>query len=388
MLRAQDAAEAAGEEGAVRVTYVPEIVKEEIQAAVAADVQDVVVEDVVERARTEGWGVPGALPSWVRNIDIDTRLRVRGEGVYYDEQNAQNVYLDFNSINEDGGIGAAGPDALLNTTEDRARLRARLRVDLKAELSPTVTTRLSFATGNANDPISMNATLASYGRRLNFAVQNAAIEWAPRNDRATRGFDLYAGRFDNPFLSSTILWDEDLSFEGIASKVAFDVFRRGSDGLDPGISVLLGAFPLEEVELASDDKWLYAGQLGLEVPMGAREHVPLRQRVLPVPQHRGPAQRDRQPVERLHGAGVARPRQHALRHSQRPGPEHEPVRAGFRVRDRDPDGPVRLRSVRREPPALRGRLPREPRLRSARRRRARSASRSRLARGAVRSSSA
>jgi hypothetical protein len=132
-----------------------------------------------------------------------------------------------------------------------------------------VTARLSFATGNANDPISMNQTLANYGRRLNFAVQNAAIEWAPRNDRSTLGFDLYAGRFDNPFLSSTILWDEDLSFEGVAGKVGFDVFRRGAGGYAPGVSLLLGAFPLEEVALASDDKWLYAGQIGVEVPMGA-----------------------------------------------------------------------------------------------------------------------
>ena len=258
------------EEGAVRVTYVPEIVKEEIAASVSESVQPAIVDDVVERARTEGWGVPGALPSWVRNIDVNTRLRVRGEGIYYDEQNVENVYLDFNDINDAGGIGAAGPNALLNTTQDRSRLRGRLRVDLKADVAPTVTARLSFATGNANDPVSMNQTLANYGRRLNFAVQNAAIEWAPRNDRETLGFDLYAGRFDNPFLSSTILWDEDLSFEGVAGKVSFDVFRRGDAGLSPGVSLLLGAFPLEEIELASDDKWLYAGQLAIEVPMGAR----------------------------------------------------------------------------------------------------------------------
>jgi hypothetical protein len=214
--------------------------------------------------------VPGALPSWVRNIDIDTQLRVRGEGQYFDEQNVENVYLDFNAINEAGGIGLAGPDALLNTAEDRARLRARLRIDLAAQVAENVTARLGFSTGNADDPISMNTTLANYGRRLNFAVYNAAIEWALANDRATRGFDLYAGRFENPFLSSTILWDEDLSFEGVAGKVAFDVFNRGAEGVQPGISLLLGAFPLEEVELAADDKWLYAGQLGLEVPMGSQ----------------------------------------------------------------------------------------------------------------------
>jgi hypothetical protein len=265
-LRAREAAE----DDAVRVTYVPEIVKDEIQAAVRADVQEEVVEDVVARARTEGWGVPGALPAWVRNIDIDTRLRVRGEGQYFDEQNALNTYLDFNAINDAGGIGLAGPDALLNASEDRARLRGRLRIDLAAEVSPALTARLSFATGNMSDPISMNSTLANYGRRLNFAVQNASIEWDLANQRETRSLDLYAGRFDNPFLSTSLIWDEDLSFEGLAGKVAFDVFRRGTAEVQPGVSLLLGAFPLEEVALASDDKWLYAGQLGLETPIGAQ----------------------------------------------------------------------------------------------------------------------
>jgi hypothetical protein len=258
------------EEGAVRVTYVPETVKEEISAAVAADITDVVVEDVVERAQTEGWGVPAGLPSWARNIDVETRLRVRGEGRFFDEENAVNTYLNFNEINEAGGIGLAGQDALLNTTVDRSLLRARLRVDLTARVAPTVTARLGFSTGNFNDPISMNQTLANYGRRLNFAVQNASIDWALANDRATRGFDLYMGRFDNPFRSSSLVFDEDLSFEGVAGKFKFDVFGRdrARDGVQPGVFLLFGAFPLEEVELESDDKWLYAGQLGLEVPMG------------------------------------------------------------------------------------------------------------------------
>jgi hypothetical protein len=262
-LRAQETVE----EGAVRVTYVPEIVKEEI-APPSSRRRAGRRRDVVERARTEGWGVPGALPSWVEHR-YRHALRVRAKASTMTGKTSRTSTSIF-AINDAGGIGAAGADALLNTTQDRSRLRGRLRVDLKADVAPTVTARLSFATGNANDPVSMNQTFANYGRRLNFAVQNAAIEWAPRNDRETLGFDLYTGRFDNPFLSSTILWDEDLSFEGVAGKVAFDVFRRGGEGFHPGVSLLLGAFPLEEIELASDDKWLYAGQLGLELPMGER----------------------------------------------------------------------------------------------------------------------
>jgi hypothetical protein len=261
------AAAEAGEEGAVRVTYVPEIVKDEIQAAVTADVQDDVVDEVMTRARTEGWGIPGALPEWTRRLEFETNLRVRGQGDYFDEQNAANTYLDFQAVNEAGGIGLAGPDALMNTTEDRARLRARLELDLAAHVTPSLTAKVAIATGDLDDPISMNETLANYGRRLEIGVQTAALEWNLDNSRATRSLDLYAGRFDNPYLSATNLWDVDLAFEGIAGKLAFDVFRRGEGDVEHGIFMTLGAFPLQEDELTGDDKWLYAGQVGMEIPL-------------------------------------------------------------------------------------------------------------------------
>jgi polyhydroxyalkanoate synthesis regulator phasin len=263
------------EKDAVRVTYVPEVVKDEIVAAVREDVQGVVVEDVVARAKAEGWGVPGALPEWVRNVDVSGALRVRGEGDYFDELNAVNTYLNFNAINDSGGIGLAGPAAFMNTTEDRARLRARLRLDLTAHVAEHITARLAFTTGNIDDPISMNATLANYGRRLTFAVQDASIEWSTGNRNATREFDFLAGRFANPFLSTSALWDVDLSFEGLAGRVAFDVFRRRTEGFEPGVFLTLGAFPLEEVQLADDDKWLYAGQVGIQVPIAERSYFRL-----------------------------------------------------------------------------------------------------------------
>jgi hypothetical protein len=256
------------EEGSVRVTYVPETVKDEIGAQVATDIEPSVVDDVVKRAQTEGWGVPGALPSWVRNLDVDTRLRVRGEGDFFDDQNAQNTYLSFNNVNKAGGIGKAGPAALLNTTEDRARLRARLRVDVKAEVDEHVTARFGVSTGNFADPISMNETLGNYNQKFNFGVHSASIEWKTWKDRGTRSFDLLAGRFDNPFLHSNLIWDEDLSFDGVVGTIGFDVFRRQDRKFDRGVWLTLGAFPVQEVELSQADKWLYAGQVGFDVPIG------------------------------------------------------------------------------------------------------------------------
>ena len=59
---ADAAALAKADEGAVRVPYVPQIVKDEIAKQVAATVKPTVVADVVDTdAEVEKWGVPGAL---------------------------------------------------------------------------------------------------------------------------------------------------------------------------------------------------------------------------------------------------------------------------------------------------------------------------------------
>ena len=263
--RAQEKAE----EGAVRVTYVPETVKDEIAAEVAKDVAPAVVDDVVTRAKDEGWGVPGALPSWVRNFDVDTRIRIRGQGDYFDAQNAQNAYLNFNKVNQAGGIGKAGVNALLNTTEDRNRMRGYLRVDMKADVAPNLTARFGVSTGADNDPITKNATFGDYEQKLNFGVHNVSLEWHPTNERGTRSFDIMAGRFDNPFLHSNLIWDQDLAFEGVVGTIGFDVFRRRTEGFDRGVWLMLGAFPLQEVELSQADRWLYGGQIGLELPIAS-----------------------------------------------------------------------------------------------------------------------
>src|SRR5262249_14765246 len=165
-----------------------------------------------------------------------------------------------------GGIGKAGPSALLNTDEDRARLRGRLRVDVKADVAPNVTARFGVSTGVFSDPISMNETFGNYSQKLNFGVPSLSLEWHPSHDRLTRSFDFLAGRFENPVLHPNLLWDEDLGVDGLVGTIGFDVFRRNNDTFDKGVWLTLGAFPVQEVELTHADKWLYAGQLGLQLP--------------------------------------------------------------------------------------------------------------------------
>jgi hypothetical protein len=148
-------------------------------------------------------------------------------------------------------------------------LRARLRVDVKADVDEHVTARFGVSTGNFADPISMNETLGNYDQKFNLGVHSASIEWKLWNERETRSFDMLAGRFDNPFLHSNLIWDEDLAFDGVVGTIGFDVFRRHDKSFDRGVWLTLGAFPVQEVELSQADKWLYAGQIGIAVPIAS-----------------------------------------------------------------------------------------------------------------------
>src|SRR3984893_11523728 len=84
---ADAAAVAKADEGAVRVPYVPQIVKDEIAKQVADEVKPGVVADVVKEAKTEKWGVPGALADWLTGTRISGEVTLRQEAILYSGHN-------------------------------------------------------------------------------------------------------------------------------------------------------------------------------------------------------------------------------------------------------------------------------------------------------------
>jgi polyhydroxyalkanoate synthesis regulator phasin len=62
--QAQKSAQAAEQRdaGAIRVPYVPQIVRDQIRKEVAEEIRPEIVKDVVSEAKAEGWGVPAGLP--------------------------------------------------------------------------------------------------------------------------------------------------------------------------------------------------------------------------------------------------------------------------------------------------------------------------------------
>jgi len=248
------------EPGSVRVTYVPQIVRDDISAQVREELRPAVVQDVVQQAREEGWGVPAGLPDWVRGLKLSGDVRVRGQADLFASDNIQFSYLDYLTVNEKGGIAKAGEEAFLNVTEDRLRARLRARLGVEARLGNGFTTGLRLATGNFRDPVSTNQTLAQVGGRYSFGLDQAYV----RYDTGTEDpwLTLVAGRSTNPFFSTDLVYDTDLTFEGFWGRYSYGLDAYAGD--DDALDVTIGAFPLEEVELSGDDKWLYAAQLGMQ----------------------------------------------------------------------------------------------------------------------------
>ncbi len=254
------AAADADAEGAVRVTYVPQVVRDEISAQVREEIRPQVVKEVMAQAQAEQWGVPAALPDWIRRLRFSGDVRLREQLDSFGADNAQFVYLDFLEVNDSGGIGRAGTGAFLNTTEDRLRTRVRARLGVEATLGENFTAGLRLATGNLGDPVSTNQTLSQADGRYAFGVEQAYLRYDARDGDDWSWLSLWGGRTANPFVSTDLVFDSDLGFEGFAGS-----YRYGLSSADPAgrhLFVTLGAFPLEEVEISSDDKWLYAAQIG------------------------------------------------------------------------------------------------------------------------------
>ncbi|HVY23376.1 MAG TPA: putative porin [Steroidobacteraceae bacterium] len=250
------------EKDAIHVTYVPQIVRDEISRQVAKEVTPTVTGNVIDEAKKDRWGIPGALPPWVNNFNFYGDMRFRVENDHFAKDNQQNTYLNYNAVNSAGGISKAGANAYLNTTEDRLRARIRLRLGIDAKITDGITAGIRLATGSLTEPVSTNQTLGQSGNRYQFAVDQAYLRY-DATGRKLPWMTLTLGRMPNPFVSTDLVWDPDVQFEGMAATWRYAL---GGMSMPSHVFLTAGAFPLQEIELSSKDKWLYGGQLGFNMP--------------------------------------------------------------------------------------------------------------------------
>ncbi len=274
------AAPAPAGEDEYRVTYIPEVVKEQIR--------DQLRTEVLSQARSENWAAPHQSPEWTQRIKLFGDIRMRQDNIMFPAgNNNTGVFPNFNAVNT--GLpfdtsGGAGFSPKLNVDQNRERTRLRMRLGFDIDLEDGFTAGIRMATGGNNSPVSTNQTLGSAssgsaGQGGNFSKYELWLDRAFIKYEASllphANLLVLLGRFDNPFMtSSQIMWDEDVGLDGIAFKLT-SPWQQGFKTFFTG-----GAFPVfnsdmnfpaaggstidNSAKYQSYNKYLLAAQFGVE----------------------------------------------------------------------------------------------------------------------------
>jgi hypothetical protein len=268
---ADAAAVAKTDEGAVRVPYVPQIVKDEIAKQVAEQVKPDVVADVVKEAKTEKWGVPGALADWLTRTRISGSVTLREEDVLFSANNIQNFYLNYFAINTAGGITKAGLNEYENVSENRLRFRGRARLAVDSDITDSITAGVRLTTGNTSDLVSETQTLDGTSP-YQFGLDELYIRLDEKNAQKFPWLSAVGGRFLNPYGTPTdLIFHKDLTFEGFALTGRYGLGNGSAE--QSHLFITVGAHPLQEIALSPQDKWLVGGQMGANIRWGEGQHL-------------------------------------------------------------------------------------------------------------------
>lgn len=256
-----DPGAAIAQPGDVRIPYIPETVR--------AQIRDEVKGEILAQAKEERWATPNAIPDWTQRITVEGDMRVRSESQIYNGGNS-NKLIDFAAFNREGPYDVntnsnAQFPPLLNTRQDRRnQLRVRARLGIRAELSDAWTAGIRLGSGNDDSPVSMTQLLGGGFQKKDLWLDQAYLTYRPTNWVALTG-----GRVANPFMSTDMLYSNDLNFDGLAA-----IFKHPLAGRDVSVFGTLGAFPLGYTSNssplnsmdkdASDDKWLFGVQVGAD----------------------------------------------------------------------------------------------------------------------------
>jgi polyhydroxyalkanoate synthesis regulator phasin len=263
---------------AMSVSYIP------------APVRDQITEEIRRKLAAEGLGgghavaatdkIPPGLLETLSRLKPEGEIRMRFEAVLYPTNNdVTGSFPNFNAINTGSPFDVTGNQfsPQWNTGENRNRARLLARFGFGLGLDDNFSVGMRLATGDSSSPVTANQSLGlpSGGQGGDFSkyaiwLDRAFIRYDLGGGEDSASLTAWTGRFDNPFISTPLIYDEDLGFDGIALKLGYNY----QNVLMP--TFVAGAFPVfnsamnfsstsgpEQYE--SYDKYLFAIQGGTKI---------------------------------------------------------------------------------------------------------------------------
>lgn len=170
------------------------------------------------------------VPKWVQGMTLSGDLRLRHESFKRDPSTSAPEY--------------------------RHRQRVRLRLGLKSKVSDQIEAGVRLATGTNLDPVSAMQSFQDTFDKKDLFVDLAYLKFTTAGTfMETLPLTVWGGKFENPFYSTSLVWDGDLTPEGTAVSVTpklgpADLFFTG------------GVFPVDEISTNGGDPTLYGAQAG------------------------------------------------------------------------------------------------------------------------------
>lgn len=272
--RAKKEAEAAEEDEAMKVSYVPESVRKEMREEIR---RQVLADLGAGQPDGKNSAVALALPRLDDELDIFGDIRLRYELIQFpDDNDNTGSFPNFNSINSGAPFDTSGLVFSPQRNVDQERMRFRLRVRLGGEwqLSDGFSAGIRIATGDSNSPVSTNQSLGTNGGQFSkYAIwlDRAFIKYHVDFGTTGASLDVLGGRFESPFMATQLIFDEDLGFDGLALKL------KGKLGSRVSPFLTAGAFPIFNTDLnfssnqpakfESTDKYLFGAQAGVDLKL-------------------------------------------------------------------------------------------------------------------------
>ena len=210
-------------------------VKNDVREQVKAEIKQEVLDETQKQIQD------AAAPEWTKRIRFGGDIRLRYEGDFFRGNNAEF-------------LNPSNPTQLLNSTVEQDRFRVRARLGATADLTDNIEAGVRVSTGDPTNPVTYQQTMGTYFDGYQVVMDLAYLKFTPNPD-----LTLIGGRFKNPFFFTDLVWWNDISLDGFSGSYLW----RLSDLFQPFFTG--GAFPLQQAVLSTDDKYLFAGQAGLDI---------------------------------------------------------------------------------------------------------------------------